>query len=155
MFANIHQEIDLTKGLPTVDTLKNNIDDFSIDIHITADEFIKLFKNYVRRQLDIDLDLLDIFIILDINNDKISLDIEELEENDPNELLYLLEEFKRHFGRSIFEIRAVINLNILFRKIFSNCNSYGFDKDGILTISYSLNNFNKDDIDNYNNLEEE
>ena len=133
MFANVHQEIDLKQGLPTIDLIKKNFDDFTIDIHITTDEFIVLFKNYVRNNLD----------------------IEELERNDPKELLYLLEEFKYHFGRSIFEIRAVINLNILFRKMFSNCDCYTFTKEGMLNISYNLTNISQNDINNYNNLEEE
>ena len=155
MFANVHQEIDLKQGLPTIDSIKKNFDDFTIDIHITADEFIILFKNYVRDNLDIDFNLLDIFAILDISNNKLILDVEELERNDPKELLYLLEEFKYHFGRSIFEYRAVINLNILFRKMFRNCDFYTFTKEGMLNISYNLANISQNDINNYNNLEEE
>ena len=89
MFANIHSEIDLRQGIPTIKNFENNFDEFVINIHLESYELIALFKNYVKINLDIDLDELDVFIILDAKSQRLVLDTSELEENDMGELIYL------------------------------------------------------------------
>ncbi len=155
MFANVHSEIDLNKGIPTIKSFEENLDNFTVNIHLESCELVSLFKNYVRVNLDIDLDELEVFIILDAKNKRLVLDTSELEENDMGELIYLLDEFKYHFGKSIFEIRAIINTQILFRKIISNCDSYMWNNDGSIDIEYSLYNITEDELNKYLNLEGE
>ena len=155
MFANIHSEIDLRQGIPTIKNFENNFDEFVINIHLESYELIALFKNYVKINLDIDLDELNVFIILDAKSQKLVLDTSELEENDMGELIYLLDEFKYHFGKSIFELRAIINTQILFRKIISNCNCYNWNQDGSIDIEYSIYNIPEDELNRYLSIEGE
>lgn len=155
MFANIHSEIDLRQGIPTIKNFENNFDEFAINIHLESYELVALFKNYIKINLDIDLDELNVFIILDAKNKRLVLDTSELEENDMGELIYLLDEFKYHFGKSIFEIRAIINTQILFRKIISNCDNYIWNKDGSIDIEYSIYNITEDELNKYLNIEGE
>ena len=155
MFANIHSEIDLRQGIPTIKNFENNFDEFAINIHLESYELVTLFKNYVKINLDIDLDELNVFIILDAKSQRLVLDTSELEENDMGELIYLLDEFKYHFGKSIFEIRAIINTQILFRKIISNCDYYNWNQDGSIDIEYSIYNITEDELNKYLNIEGE
>ena len=149
MFANVHSEIDLNQGLPTIETIKEYFDDFTMNIHLEPDELICVFKNYIREQLDIDLDMLDVLIILDLRSKRLVLDVQDLEENDPEELFLLIEDFKHHFGKSIFEIRTAINTNVLFRKLLNNYNEYRWNEDGSIDIEYSLYNITKEDLNKY------
>ena len=155
MFANVHHEIDLKKGLPTVETFKEHFENFTIAIHLEAYELLLLFKNYIRNNLDIDLDELGVITIFDNKSKRIVLDTEYLEINDREELFFLIDEFKYYFGKSIFEIRAVINMQVLLRKLISNCENYKFNTDGSIDIEYSLYNINENDLENYIKIEEE
>lgn len=155
MFANMHSEIDLKQGLPTLETFKNNFEDFIIKIHLESNELIQLFKNYIRINLDIDLDELDIYIILDTKGKKFILDTEELEENDKAELIFLIDEFKHHFGKSIFEFRTILNTQILFRRLISGYDNYNWSQDGSIDIEYSLYNITENELNKYLSIEGE
>ena len=155
MFANMHSEIDLKQGLPTIESFKNNFEDFTIKIHLEANELIALFKNYLRLNLDIDLNLLEIFIILDTKGKKLILDTTELEENDRAELLFLIDEFKHHFGKSIFEFRTIINTQTLFRRLISGYDNYTWNEDGSIDIEYLLYNITESELNKYLNIEGE
>ena len=149
MFANVHQKIDLKQGLPTLETFKDNFEDFTVEIHLEPEELTLFFKNYIREYLDIDLDMLDVLTILDFKSRKIVLDVEELEENDRNELFYLIDEFRYHFGKSIFDVRTSINTNVLFRRLLGDFEEYKWEEDGSLNIEYSLYNITKEDLDKF------
>lgn len=155
MFANIHSEIDLKQGIPTFESFKNNFEDFTIKIHLESTELISLFKNYIRINLDIDLDMLNVFIILDIKGEKFVLNTDELEENDKAELVYLIDEFKHHFGRSIFEFRRILNTQTLFRRLISGYNNYNWNPDGSIDIEYSLYNITESELNKYLDIEGE
>ena len=155
MFANIHSEIDLKQGIPTFESFKNNFEDFTIKIHLESHELISLFKNYIRINLDIDLDMLNVFIILDTKGEKFVLDTDELEENDKAELIYLMDEFKHHFGKSIFEFRRVLNTQTLFRRLISGYDNYNWNQDGSIDIEYSLYNITESELNKYLNIEGE
>ena len=154
MMANIHSEIDLNKGIPSLESFKENLESFIVEIHLEPDEFICLFKEYIRSNLDLDLDELNVLTILDFKSRRIVLDTEYLEENDINELIYLIDEFKYHFGRSIFDIRTAVNASIALRKILSNCSSYRWNNDGSIDICYSLLDITQNEIGQYLNLNE-
>ena len=149
MIANIHSEIDLNNGIPTIDSFKNNIEDFIMEIHLEPNEFICLFKEYIKSNLDIDLDELNVLTILDIKCQRIVLDTEYLEDNDINELVYLMDEFKYHFGRSVFSIRTAINISVVLRKILANCSSYVWNDDGSINVCYSLLDITQAEIGQY------
>ena len=155
MFANMHSEIDLKQGLPTIENIKSNFEDFTINIHLEANELIQLFKNYIRVNLDIDLDELDVFIILDTKSRKIVLDTEELAENDKAELIYLIDEFKHHFGKSIFEFRTILNTSALFRRLINGYDSYNWNPYGSIDIEYLLYNITETELNKYLNIEGE
>lgn len=155
MFANMHSEIDLKQGLPTLESFKNNFEDFTIKIHLEPNELISLFKNYIRINLDIDLDELDIFIILDTKGKKFILDTEELEENDKAELIFLIDEFKHHFGKSIFEFRTILNTSTLFRRLINGYDNYIWNQDGSIDIEYLLYNITESELNKYLNIEGE
>ena len=155
MFVNMHSEIDLKQGLPTIETFKNNFEDFTVEIHLEPNELISLFKNYIRINLDIDLDMLDVFIILDTKVNKIVLNTDELEENDKAELIFLIDEFKHHFGKSIFEFRRIINTQTLFRRLISGYDNYNWNQDGSIDIEYSLYNITESELNKYLNIEGE
>ena len=152
MMANVNSEIDITKGIPTYESFKEHLETFQIEIHLEPQEFIRLFKNYVLNNLDIDLDELNVYTILDVKGAKLVLDIEYLEDNDPNELYFIMDEFKYHFGRSVFGIRAAMNLNVILRKILSNCNSYKLNDDGSFDVVYSLLDVTQNEIGQYINI---
>lgn len=149
MNANIYSEIDLNQGIPTIEFFKKSLDSFTIEINLTATEFICLFKEYIKSNLDIDLDELNVLTILDLKSQRIVLGIEYLEENDMNELIYLMDEFKHHFGRSVFTLRAAINISVVLRKILSNCSSYRWNEDGSISICYSLLDITQAEIGQY------
>lgn len=149
MIANIHSEIDLNQGQITLDNFKEHLDDFSITIHLEPHELVCVFKKYIKDNLDIDLDMLDVLTILDLRSKKIVLDVEELEENDRNELFYLIDEFRYHFGKSIFDIRTSINTNVLFRRLLGDFEEYKWEEDGSLNIEYSLYNITEEDLKKY------
>lgn len=153
MLANIHSMIDLNQGQITLDSIKEHLDDFSITIHLESHELLCVFKKYIKDNLDIDLDMLDVLTILDLRSKKIVLDVEELEENDRNELFYLIDEFRYHFGKSIFDIRTSINTNVLFRRLLGDFDEYRWEEDGSLNIEYSLYNITKEDLDKYINIQ--
>jgi hypothetical protein len=153
MLANIHSMIDLNQGQITLDSIKEHLDDFSITIHLESHELLCVFKKYIKDNLDIDLDMLDVLTILDLKSKKIVLDVEELEENDRNELFYLIDEFKYHFGKSIFDIRTSINTNVLFRRLLGDFDEYRWEEDGSLDIEYSLYNITKEELDKYINIQ--
>lgn len=152
MIANIHSEIDLNNGVPTYESLKEQLENFEVEIKLEPVEFVKLFKNYITTNLDIDLDELNVLTILDIKSQRIVLDTECLEENDVNELIFLMDEFKHHFGRSVFAIRTAINISVVLRKILSNCSLYRMNPDGSLIICYSLLDITQLEIGQYLNL---
>lgn len=149
MMANVYSEIDLNKGIPNLESFKDNLESFVVEIHLTPTEFICLFKEYIRTNLDIDLDELNVLTILDLKSQRIVLDTEFLEENDINELIYLMDEFKYHFGRSVFAIRASINISTVLRKILANCSSYKWNEDGSIDICYSLLDITQQEIGQY------
>lgn len=153
MLANIHSMIDLNQGQITLDSIKEHLDDFSITIHLESHELLCVFKKYIKDNLDIDLDMLDVLTILDLRSKKIVLDVEELEENDRNELFYLIDEFRYHFGKSIFDIRTSINTNVLFRRLLGDFDEYRWEEDGSLNIEYSLYNITKEDLEKYINIQ--
>lgn len=153
MLANIHSMIDLNQGQITLDSIKEHLDDFSITIHLESHELLCVFKKYIKDNLDIDLDMLDVLTILDLRSKKIVLDVEELEENDRNELFYLIDEFRYHFGKSIFDIRTSINTNVLFRRLLGDFDEYRWEEDGSLNIEYSLYNITKEELDKYINIQ--
>lgn len=153
MLANIHSMIDLNQGQITLDSIKEHLEDFSITIHLESHELLCVFKKYIKDNLDIDLDMLDVLTILDLRSKKIVLDVEELEENDRNELFYLIDEFKYHFGKSIFDIRTSINTNVLFRRLLGDFDEYRWEEDGSLDIEYSLYNITKEELDKYINIQ--
>jgi hypothetical protein len=153
MLANIHSMIDLNQGQITLDSIKEHLDDFSITIHLESHELLCVFKKYIKDNLDIDLDMLDVLTILDLKSKKIVLDVEELEENDRNELFYLIDEFRYHFGKSIFDIRTSINTNVLFRRLLGDFDEYRWEEDGSLDIEYSLYNITKEELDKYINIQ--
>jgi hypothetical protein len=149
MMANVYSEIDLNKGIPSLESFKENLESFVVEIHLTPTEFICLFKEYIRINLDIDLDELNVLTILDLKSQRIVLDTEFLEENDINELIYLMDEFKYHFGRSVFAIRTSINVSTILRKILANCSSYKWNEDGSIDICYSLLDITQQEIGQY------
>lgn len=149
MMANVYSEIDLNKGIPNLESFKENLDSFVVEIHLTPTEFICLFKEYIRINLDIDLDELNVLTILDLKSQRIVLDTEFLEENDINELIYLIDEFKYHFGRSVFSIRTSMNISTILRKILANCSSYKWNEDGSIDICYSLLDITQQEIGQY------
>jgi hypothetical protein len=149
MMANIHSEIDLNKGIPNLESFKENLESFIVEIHLEPDEFICLFKEYIKSNLDLDLDELNVLTILDFKSRRIVLDVEYLEENDINELIFLMDEFKYHFGRSVFAIRTAINASVVLRKILSNCSSYRWNDDGSIDICYSLLDITQNEIGQY------
>ncbi len=149
MMANIHSEIDLNKGIPSLESFKENLESFTVEIHLEPEEFICLFKEYVRSNLDLDLDELNVLVILDFKSRRIVLDTEYLEDNDINELIYLIDEFKYHFGRSIFDIRTAVNASVALRKILANCSSYCWNDDGTIDIRYSLLDITQTEIGQY------
>lgn len=153
MLANIHSMIDLNQGQITLDSIKEHLDDFSITIHLESHELLCVFKKYIKDNLDIDLDMLDVLTILDLRSKKIVLDVEELEENDRNELFYLIDEFRYHFGKSIFDVRTSINTNVLFRRLLGDFDEYRWEEDGSLNIEYSLYNITKEELDKYINIQ--
>lgn len=153
MLANIHSMIDLNQGQITLDSIKEHLDDFSITIHLESHELLCVFKKYIKDNLDIDLDMLNVLTILDLRSKKIVLDVEELEENDRNELFYLIDEFRYHFGKSIFDIRTSINTNVLFRRLLGDFDEYRWEEDGSLNIEYSLYNITKEELDKYINIQ--
>ena len=153
MLANIHSIIDLNQGQITLDSIKEHLDEFSITIHLESHELLCVFKKYIKDNLDIDLDMLDVLTILDLRSKKIVLDVEELEENDRNELFYLIDEFRYHFGKSIFDIRTSINTNVLFRRLLGDFDEYRWEEDGSLNIEYSLYNITKEELDKYINIQ--
>lgn len=153
MLANIHSMIDFNQGQITLDNFKEYLDDFSITIHLESHELLCVFKKYIKDNLDIDLDMLDVLTILDLKSKKIVLDVEELEENDRNELFYLIDEFRYHFGKSIFDVRTSINTNVLFRRLLGDFDEYRWEEDGSLNIEYSLYNITKEDLDKYINIQ--
>lgn len=150
MMANVYSEIDLNNGIPTIDSL--DLKDFTINIHLEASEFIVLFKEYIRNNLDIDLDELNVLTILDIKCQRIVLDTEFLEDNDINELVYLIDEFKHHFGRSVFTLRTTVNVSVIIRKILANCSGYSWNEDGSIDIAYSLSDITQMEIGQYLNI---
>lgn len=149
MIANIRSEIDLNQGIPSLESFKENIDSFIMEIHLEPNEFICLFKEYIRNNLDIDLDELNVLTILDFKTKRIVLDTEYLEDNDINELIYLIDEFKHYFGRSVFAIRTAINIQVVLRKILANCSSYKWNDDGSINICYSLLDITQNEIGQY------
>jgi hypothetical protein len=149
MMANVYSEIDLNKGIPSLESFKENLESFVLDIHLEPEEFVCLFKEYIRSNLDIDLDELNILTILDIKSQRIVLDTEYLEENDPNELFLLIDEFKHHFGRSVFTIRTSVNISTIVRKVLANCSSYVWNEDGSINICYSLLDITQTEIGQY------
>ena len=153
MLANIHSMIDLNQGQITLDSIKEHLDEFSITIHLESHELLCVFKKYIKDNLDIDLDMLDVLTILDLRSKKIVLDVEELEENDRNELFYLIDEFRYHFGKSIFDVRTSINTNVLFRRLLGDFDEYRWEEDGSLNIEYSLYNITKEELDKYINIQ--
>ena len=151
MIANIHSMIDFEQV--TLDNFKEHLDDFCISIHLEPHELLCVFKKYIKDNLDIDLDMLDVLTILDFKSKKIVLDVEELEENDRNELFYLIDEIRYHFGKSIFDVRTSINTNVLFRRLLGDFEEYKWEEDGSLNIEYSLYNITKEDLDKFINIQ--
>ena len=82
-------------------------------------------------------------------------DTDELEENDKSELVYLMDEFKHHFGRSIFEFRRILNTQTLFRRLISGYNNYNWNPDGSIDIEYSLYNITKAEFEKFIDIENE
>jgi hypothetical protein len=152
MIANIRNEIDLTNNMPTSDYIMNHLDNFEMDIRLEPKEFVNLFKSYVSINLDIDLDELDILVILDLKSNRIALDMAHLEEDDIEEWLYIIDEFKIHFGRSVFSLRTSLSLPIVLRKILANCSMYKWNTDGSINITYSLLDITNAEIGQYLNL---
>ena len=152
MIANIRNEIDLTNNMPTSDYIMNHLDNFEMDIRLEPKEFVNLFKSYVSINLDIDLDELDIMVILDLKSNRIALDMAHLEEDDIEEWLYIIDEFKIHFGRSVFSLRTSLSLSIILRKILANCSMYKWNTDGSINITYSLLDITNAEIGQYLNL---
>jgi hypothetical protein len=152
MIANIRNEIDLTNNMPTSDYIMNHLDNFEMDIRLEPKEFVNLFKSYVSINLDIDLDELDIMVILDLKSNRIALDMAHLEEDDIEEWLYIIDEFKIHFGRSVFSLRTSLSLPIVLRKILANCSMYKWNTDGSINITYSLLDITNAEIGQYLNL---
>ena len=152
MIANIRNEIDLTNNMPTSDYIMNHLDNFEMDIRLEPKEFVNLFKSYVSINLDIDLDELDIMVILDLKSNRIALDMAHLEEDDIEEWLYIVDEFKIHFGRSVFSLRTSLSLPIVLRKILANCSMYKWNADGSINITYSLLDITNAEIGQYLNL---
>jgi hypothetical protein len=152
MIANIRNEIDLTNNMPTSDYIMNHLDNFEMDIRLEPKEFVNLFKSYVSINLDIDLDELDILVILDLKSNRIALDMAHLEEDDIEEWLYIIDEFKIHFGRSVFSLRTSLSLPIVLRKILANCSMYKWNTDGSISITYSLLDITNAEIGQYLNL---
>lgn len=155
MIANVHSEINLKQGLPTLETFKDNFEDFTVNIHLEPEELVIFFKNYIKEYLDIDLDMLNVLVIFDSKTQRFVLDTEELETNDKNELLYMIDEFKHHFGKSIFIFRAIINSQVLFRRLFNNYDSYNWNQDGSIDIEYSLYNITKAEFEKFIDVENE
>jgi hypothetical protein len=60
-----------------------------------------------------------------------------------------MDEFKYHFGRSVFAIRTAINASVVLRKILSNCSSYRWNDDGSIDICYSLLDITQNEIGQY------
>ena len=116
---------------------------------ISKDVIEALFKEYIKNNLDIDLDELNVLTILDIKSKRIVLDVEFLEENDMSELFYLMDEFKYHFGRSVFAIRTAVDISVIVRKILANCSSYKWNEDGSINICYSLLDITQTEIGQY------
>jgi hypothetical protein len=152
MIANIRNEIDLTNNMPTSDYIMNHLDNFEMDIRLEPKEFVNLFKSYVSINLDIDLDELDIMVILDLKSNRIALDMAHLEEDDIEEWLYIVDEFKIHFGRSVFSLRTSLSLPVVLRKILANCSMYKWNTDGSINITYSLLDITNAEIGQYLNL---
>ena len=152
MIANIRNEIDLTNNMPTSDYIMNHLDNFEMDIRLEPKEFVNLFKSYVSINLDIDLDELDIMVILDLKSNRIALDMAHLEEDDIEEWLYIIDEFKIHFGRSVFSLRTSLSLPIVLRKILANCSSYKWNEDGSIDVCYSLLDITQLEIGQYLNI---
>ena len=152
MIANIRNEIDLNNNMPTSDYIMNHLDNFEMDIRLEPKEFVNLFKSYVSINLDIDLDELDIMVILDLKSNRIALDMAHLEEDDIEEWLYIIDEFKIHFGRSVFSLRTSLSLPIVLRKILANCSMYKWNTDGSINITYSLLDITNAEIGQYLNL---
>jgi hypothetical protein len=152
MIANIRNEIDLNNNMPTSDYIMNHLDNFEMDIRLEPKEFVNLFKSYVSINLDIDLDELDIMVILDLKSNRIALDMAHLEEDDIEEWLYIIDEFKIHFGRSVFSLRTSLSLPIVLRKILANCSMYKWNTDGSINITYSLLDITNAEIGQYINL---
>lgn len=152
MIANIRNEIDLKNNAPTYEYIMDNINSFEMDIHLEPLEFIKLFKSYVSTNLDIDLDELDVFVILDVKSNRITLSLDELKERDNAEWVFLLDEFKIHFGRSVFSFNTCLSLPIVLRKILSNCSMYKWNDDNSIDITYSLLDIAHSEINQYINL---
>ena len=152
MIANIRNEIDLNNNMPTSDYIMNHLDNFEMDIRLEPKEFVNLFKSYVSINLDIDLDELDIMVILDLKSNRIALDMAHLEEDDIEEWLYIVDEFKIHFGRSVFSLRTSLSLPVVLRKILANCSMYKWNTDGSINITYSLLDITNAEIGQYLNL---
>ena len=63
-----------------------------------------------------------------------------------------MDEFKHHFGRSVFAIRTCINVSVILRKILANCSSYKWNEDGSIDVCYSLLDITQLEIGQYLNI---
>jgi hypothetical protein len=152
MIANIKNEIDLNDIILTPEYLINNINSFNVEIHLEGIEFIRLFKSYISTNLDIDLDELDVLVILDIKSNRIVLNLDELKERDTAEWVFLIDEFKIHFGRSVFDFNTCLSIPTVLRKILSDCSMYKWNDDSSIDITYLLEDLDSNKITQFNNI---
>lgn len=125
------EDIDLDKILKLLKAYNKSDIEFTLDFC----ELEEVIKYYINRELDIDLDMLDIFIDIYNENDitKFELDLSNIDNE--SELDYLKTEFKKHFGVNIFNC----SIRTILRIMFIDCCTYSIYNE-YMTISFSADN---------------
>lgn len=114
-----------------------------ITVNINHKELELLIKSYIKKNIDVDMDLLKYDLDINIRKNNIHIKV-EYPKDDDNEKEYALftKELKNNLGNQIIDNKSEINSKIMLRTMFMNalyfnvCNSD-------LEIAYDIDNLNE------------
>lgn len=128
---------NLFKMLEKQECKKNSL----VTIDINYKELELLIKSYVKKNVDIDMDLLKYDLDINIGKNNIHIKV-EYPKDDEKEYLLFTKELKNNLGNQIINNKSEINSKIMLRTMFINalyfnvCNSN-------LKIAYDIDNLNE------------
>lgn len=123
------------RGLHKIFKLMEAYNKSEIEFTLDFCELEDVIKYYINRELDINLDDLDILIDITSHDDNVQIEFDVNEIENEIELDFIKKEFKRHFGSNILKC----DIKKVLRMIFIDCCAYKIYNDYI-TISFDANN---------------